>query len=524
MLTLEGCRARQDRLLAAMRERGWQWFVTGNYRSVYYFSGALTGPDTPAYFALDAEGASIVVTAPAAAAAANEVAANEVARLETYSIHRSISDPAGDPARLLHSALAKRGGRVSFCGVECCGVESCGEAIRECWPQAELANATPAVLRLRKRKEEDEIAEIRAALRLSHAAYDAARATIRPGLTEMDVFNAMQAAVNRDAGTPVPLIGEFACGERAGVSGRTTAQGYLSASSYTPGTNILFTGQYRDPELASSIMPSGLDYFGARHHAPAFGRFMQPDPVGNIVADAGSPQSWHLYNYVANNPLAYIDPTGLDPCPPGSTADTCVTVTDTTDPVDYSWSWLWNSLGAYFSTTVYAAPPPPSKPPARPNTPPKTGTCPAGASAAGLTYPPGVQQHIEQLHMIFLPNGQGNNFTYYKRGGVDIPRSQYYFDPSGTAAQNWNLVTQINAQTFSLATPQPSRGNVLFTATLGPQNNPVPGARPYLGIDYSGSFNLFGFKVPVMKSYTSTNTLVTRSDCQTVVSSYPGNP
>lgn len=49
---------------------------------------------------------------------------------------------------------------------------------------------------------------------------------------------------------------------------------------------------------------------------------------------------------------------------------------------------------------------------------------------------------------------------------------------------------QINAQTFSLATPQPSRGNVLFTATLGPQNNPVPGARPYLGIDYSGSFNL----------------------------------
>lgn len=62
---------------------------------------------------------------------------------------------------------------------------------------------------------------------------------------------------------------------------------------------------------------------------------------------------------------------------------------------------------------------------------------------------------------------------------MDIPRSQYYFDPSGTAAQNWNLVMQINAQTFSLATPQPSRGNVLFTATLGPQNNPVPGARPY---------------------------------------------
>jgi len=154
----------------------------------------------------------------------------------------------------------------------------------------------------------------------------------------------------------------------------------------------------------------------------------------------------------------------------------------------------------------------------------KTRPCPAGATAAGLTYTPSVRQHIEQLHMIFLPNGQGNNFTYYRRGGVDIPRSQYYFSPSGTPDQNWNLVMQINAQTFSLAMPQPSGRNVLFTATLGPQNNPVPGARPFLGIDYSGSFYLFGFKVPVMKSYTSTNTLVTRSDCQTVVSSYAGNP
>ena len=33
-------------------------------------------------------------------------------------------------------------------------------------------------------------------------------------------------------------------------------------------------------------MTSGVDYFGARHHAPALGRFMQPDAAGNIVADA----------------------------------------------------------------------------------------------------------------------------------------------------------------------------------------------------------------------------------------------
>ena len=205
MLTPQGCRARQQRLLETMRERRWQWFVTGNYRTVYYFTGALTSPDTPAYFALHADGESILVTSSSAPAAATRILP-----LETYSIERSIIDPAADAARLLHGALARQGASPSLCASE-----SCAASLHEVWPHAQIANATPVVLRLRKRKEEDEIAEIRAALRLSHAAYDAARATIRPGLTEIDVFNAMQAAVNREAGTSVPLVGDFACGERA---------------------------------------------------------------------------------------------------------------------------------------------------------------------------------------------------------------------------------------------------------------------------------------------------------------------
>jgi RHS repeat-associated protein len=63
-----------------------------------------------------------------------------------------------------------------------------------------------------------------------------------------------------------------------------------------------YTGKERDPE-------SGLDYFGARHHASALGRFMEPDAV---FADQhpGSPQSWNLYTYAANNPLRNRDITG----------------------------------------------------------------------------------------------------------------------------------------------------------------------------------------------------------------------
>jgi uncharacterized protein RhaS with RHS repeats len=41
------------------------------------------------------------------------------------------------------------------------------------------------------------------------------------------------------------------------------------------------------------------------------GRFMSPDPSGLSYADPGNPQSLNLYAYVLNNPLTYIDPTGL---------------------------------------------------------------------------------------------------------------------------------------------------------------------------------------------------------------------
>jgi RHS repeat-associated protein len=69
-------------------------------------------------------------------------------------------------------------------------------------------------------------------------------------------------------------------------------------------TTLKFTGQERDAE-------NGLDNFLARHLAGAQGRFLSPDPAGNFVADMGNPQSWNLYSYVWNNPLVYIDPTGL---------------------------------------------------------------------------------------------------------------------------------------------------------------------------------------------------------------------
>jgi RHS repeat-associated protein len=72
-----------------------------------------------------------------------------------------------------------------------------------------------------------------------------------------------------------------------------------------------FTGKERDSE-------SGLDNFGKRYNASSLGRFMSPDPFipFNLKKDKfeawiSNPQHWNKYAYALNNPLLYVDPSGM---------------------------------------------------------------------------------------------------------------------------------------------------------------------------------------------------------------------
>ncbi len=71
-------------------------------------------------------------------------------------------------------------------------------------------------------------------------------------------------------------------------------------SQGTLGTDKLFTGQRLDD--------TGLYYYGARYYDPTIGRFISPD---TFVQNCANPQTLNRYSYVLNNPLKYIDPTGL---------------------------------------------------------------------------------------------------------------------------------------------------------------------------------------------------------------------
>ncbi len=86
----------------------------------------------------------------------------------------------------------------------------------------------------------------------------------------------------------------------SGVGGRTTGHGYVADT-----VRQKFTGKQRD-------METGLDYFEARYYASSQGRFTSPDTVSGSALD---PQSFNLYAYVLNNPLALVDPSGHAPSP-----------------------------------------------------------------------------------------------------------------------------------------------------------------------------------------------------------------
>ena len=95
-------------------------------------------------------------------------------------------------------------------------------------------------------------------------------------------------------------------GEEVGAGTAGRGSDYVGSGSYPMGpdpvTDVKFTGKERDAE-------TGLDYFGARYLSSAQGRFTSPDEV---FADQHpeDPQSWNLYSYTRNNPLARIDTDG----------------------------------------------------------------------------------------------------------------------------------------------------------------------------------------------------------------------
>ena len=85
------------------------------------------------------------------------------------------------------------------------------------------------------------------------------------------------------------------------------------ATGYIP---FRFTSKELDEE-------TGLYYYGARYYEPTTSRWMSPDPAGfGLINPMGSDgelranysviEALNWYAYVSNNPVKYVDPTGME--------------------------------------------------------------------------------------------------------------------------------------------------------------------------------------------------------------------
>lgn len=93
------------------------------------------------------------------------------------------------------------------------------------------------------------------------------------------------------------------------TAGRTA----YSTSAYAPYGEQYAVSGAADPSFTgqnSDTVPSLYD-FESRENSSSQGRWISPDPARLAAVNPNNPQTWNLYSYVVNNPLALVDPKGL---------------------------------------------------------------------------------------------------------------------------------------------------------------------------------------------------------------------
>jgi Xaa-Pro aminopeptidase len=224
-LTAEGCRLRRERLIAAAQ--GVDTIILNNPRHILYFTGlymtplALKGAGHN-YLLIDCKsGHSTLLAHSFIAEDAMQAVVNDI-RIWFY--YDAVEDPAAmlypEGLRQLNRLLAEKSRGVV--GAEL-GLLPYGAAVER------VIDLTSVLLQLRRIKDVDELELIRRAIQAVEAGHRAARAIVRPGISEWDAYNAVQSACVQAAQEMVLPMGDFLSGERAAIGSGTPASRILQA-------------------------------------------------------------------------------------------------------------------------------------------------------------------------------------------------------------------------------------------------------------------------------------------------------
>jgi Xaa-Pro dipeptidase len=212
-LTPEYCRLRQGRLVEAMRSEGIGRTIVTRPENVQYITGFRPNRLMFAIAALDADGGCVLV-------APNEkpegAAIDDCAVFAAQALCTLRQDQEINAAKKFLTSCKE----IRATGATAIDFAGQGEILNDLLTHRDGRGATdiePVLLRLRRKKDPDEMAMIRHAIGCTEAMYARAREVIRPGVGELEVFNELQAAAVNAAGEMLTATGnDYQCNSPGG--------------------------------------------------------------------------------------------------------------------------------------------------------------------------------------------------------------------------------------------------------------------------------------------------------------------
>ncbi|MEO8496748.1 MAG: Xaa-Pro peptidase family protein [Planctomycetota bacterium] len=233
---VEACRGRQRRLIEHMQASGIDAVIVTQTEHVQWLAGPRFPWVMQAAAALRVDGHLTLAapTKPVLTAAADEVVTYEA---QWHSTLRN--DQRQACMEVLERAV---GGKLSGHRI---GVEFSSFGRHGNFGERELVDIEPTLYRLRRRKDADELARIRKAIAATGEMYERAREILRPGITELEMFNQLQAVAVNELGEMLTGTGnDYQCGSRGGPprDGRVAEAGELYVLDLGPA----FRGYFAD--------------------------------------------------------------------------------------------------------------------------------------------------------------------------------------------------------------------------------------------------------------------------------------
>ena len=213
------CRQRQQRICDVLSRRGLDRMILTSHENIQYVTGFRPHRLLQAAVCLDADGTCVL-------AAPNT-------EPETVAADRTVTFEAQWHCTLRQdqslAALQTLAGAVSKSAASRTGIEfsQSSQHVRALLSDGSdgLVDMDADLWRLRRRKDPDELTMIRRAIDCTAAMYERAREIIKPGITELQVFNQLQAAAVEVAGDPLTALGnDFQCNSPGGPPRDRAAQ------------------------------------------------------------------------------------------------------------------------------------------------------------------------------------------------------------------------------------------------------------------------------------------------------------